>query len=59
MSEPREILIESIKYGSSVRVTAMDTATGTEVTFQAPVNASQATIKRIASDKLKYVLAKG
>lgn len=59
MSEPREILIESVKYGNSVRVTAIDAATGTEVSFQAPINASQAAVKRIASDKLKYVLSKG
>jgi hypothetical protein len=56
MPAPREILIECVKVGTSVKVTAMDAATGTEVTFQAPFNAGQSTIKRIAADKIKYVL---
>lgn len=58
MTSPREILIESIQVGTSVRVTAIDTETGTEIVFQAPVTASKATIKRVAADKMKFVLAK-
>ena len=39
-------------------MTAIDVATGTEVVFQAPVSASQMAIKRIATDKISFVLAK-
>lgn len=58
MNMPREVLIECVQIGTSIRVTAMDVETGTEVVFQAPVTASQATIKRIASDKMRFVLSK-
>ena len=57
--EPREILIESIKMGSAMRVMAIDVNTSIEVSFQAPANASRATIERIAKDKLDYVIKKG
>ena len=52
---PREIIIECVQIGLALRVSAVDAATGTEVTFQAPANAAQETIRRLAADKLKYV----
>lgn len=58
MSQPLEILIETVQIGASLRVTAIDAATGTEVVFQAPANAGQETIRRIAIDKMKFVMAK-
>jgi hypothetical protein len=58
MSRPREILIESVQIGNSLRITAVDAATGTEVSFQAPLTSSRAAIQRLAADKLSYVLAK-
>jgi len=56
--EKREILIEYTQYGNSYRVTAVDTRTGTEVTFQAPMSATRTEIERISVDKMKYVLEK-
>jgi len=44
--------------GTSVRVTAIDTETGTEVVFQAPTHASKTAIKKVAADKMKFVLDK-
>lgn len=56
--QAREVLIEYMRIGTSLRVTAVDVETGTEVVFQAPVKASRAEIKRTAIDKLNYVLRK-
>ena len=52
------ILIEIATFGSSLKVTAVDEASGVEVSFIAPVNASRADIGRLAKAKLRYVLAK-
>jgi hypothetical protein len=41
-----------------LRVAAVDVATGTEVTFQAPISANRASINRLAADKLRYVMRK-
>ncbi|MDR3450673.1 MAG: hypothetical protein P4M15_13185 [Alphaproteobacteria bacterium] len=54
----REILIETQRYGTSLRVSATDTQTGTEVVFQAPVSTLPARIKQIAISKMTYVLNK-
>ena len=54
----REIIIESARIGNSLRVTAVDTKTGTEVTFQAPHYASKLSLQRLAVSKMKYVLKK-
>ena len=56
--EAGEILIEFVKIGNAVRVIAIDVATTTEVSFQAPANASRPTIERIAKDKLAYVMGR-
>jgi predicted acylesterase/phospholipase RssA len=58
MPQPREILIESMRIGNALRVTAVDAETGVEVTFQAPASASRASIQRLAADKLNYVMGK-
>jgi hypothetical protein len=55
-SQPQEIILEVTRIGSSLRVTAIDTATGTEAVFQAPVQASEAEIRSIARNKINYVL---
>ncbi|MDX2027040.1 MAG: hypothetical protein SFW62_00195 [Alphaproteobacteria bacterium] len=56
--KPGEVIIEYTRVGNSVRVTAVDVATGTEVTFQAPSNASTPDLQRIAINKLTYVMNK-
>jgi hypothetical protein len=45
-----------IVIGASQKVTAVDEATGTEVSFIAPANAARADIERLARSKLAYVL---
>lgn len=57
-SKPGEAIIEYTRVGNSIRVTAVDVATGTEVTFQAPAGASTADMQRIAINKLTYVMNK-
>lgn len=56
--DPDEILIEITRIGMYLRVTAMHPPTLTEVTFQAPVQASQADLTRLAARKISYVLKK-
>lgn len=42
--------------GSVARVAAVDSATGTEVTFQAPATTARADLQRLAVAKLAYAL---
>jgi hypothetical protein len=56
---PGELIIEIQRIGAILRVAAVDVATGTEVTFQAPATASRASINRLAANKLRYVMVKG
>ena len=56
---PGEIIIEIQRIGAILRVAAVDVATGTEVTFQAPISATRASINRLAANKLRYVMTKG
>jgi len=53
-----EVFIEYTQVGKIVRVTAIDATTGTEVTFQAPINTPPSDLKRTAVNKLNYVLQK-
>ena len=52
------LIIETTKMGPSLKVTAVDEASGIEVSFVAPVNASRAATNRLAQAKLAYVLKK-
>jgi len=49
---PREVYFEFTPYGRSVKVAAIDAATGTEVTVIGPVRARQADLERLALQKL-------
>ena len=53
-----EILLEIRRLGKSLRVIAIDPASGTEVTMVAPANATKAVIKKNAASKLAYVISK-
>lgn len=55
---PGGIILEMTTYGASQKVTAVDEATGTEVSFIAPVSALRADIERLARSKLAYVMQK-
>ncbi|MFN9541564.1 MAG: DUF6898 family protein, partial [Alphaproteobacteria bacterium] len=50
------ILLEMMRVGNFQKVVAVDEASGTEVTFMAPVTASRLDIERLARSKLAYVM---
>ena len=52
----RRIILELTTVGASQKVTAVDEATGTEVSFIAPSSAARADIERLARSKLDYVV---
>ncbi len=54
----KDILIETRRIGTALRVAAVDTASGTEVVFQAPCSLGETAIKKLAAEKLAYVLRK-
>jgi hypothetical protein len=51
-----EILVEFVAIGNTVKVTAIDTASGTEASIIGPTGAPQATLKAAVLRKLDYVL---
>ena len=55
MTEPadREVYFEFIAIGNAVKVTAIDSLTGIEVSAMGPVSASQADLRQLALQKLK------
>ena len=53
-----EVLFEFKKIGNSMKVTAIDAETGTEVSLQAPANLPQKLMEKNAIAKLQYVLNK-
>ena len=54
----REVIFEFRPVGSIMRVTAMDTATLTEIMIQCPLTAGEAAFKKNALMRLEYVLRK-
>ena len=54
----QEVIIEFHRVGNSVKVSAMDTKTLTEVSIVGPANAGEEVLKRNVLRKLEYVLAK-
>ena len=56
--EPRDVYFEFTTIGASVKVVAIDAATGTEVSVVGPVHAAQSDLERLALNKLKARLAK-
>lgn len=54
----REVIIEFHSIGQVVKVSAMDTASLTEISIQGPANASQEILKQNALKRLEYVLKK-
>ena len=55
MVEPaeREVYFEFTAIGNTVKVTAIDSLTGIEVSAMGPVSASQADLQQLALQKLK------
>ena len=56
--EPREVFFEFIAIGAAVKVTAIDAATGTEVSIIGPASAAQADLEQLAVGKLKARLTR-
>jgi predicted metal-dependent hydrolase len=56
--ERRDVFIEIVTLGNFARVTAIDSATGTEVSVTCPANAPRAAMEAAAFNKLEYVLKK-
>lgn len=54
----REVIIEYKSVGNYVKVSAMDTASLTEISISGPATASEDTLKRNALKRLEYVLKK-
>jgi hypothetical protein len=59
MGAGRETIFEFIRIGATVKVTAVDPATGTEAIIVGDPAAGEEALKRLARQKLDYVLAKG
>lgn len=55
----REVCFEFTAIGSTVKVTAIDSATGIEVTVMGPATASKNDLQRLALQKLRARLARG
>jgi len=51
--DPGEVYFELTAIGRSVKVTAIDAATGTEVSVIAPAGAARADLERLALQKLR------
>jgi hypothetical protein len=58
MAAQREILFEFLQIGRSVKVTAVDVDTGIEASIVGDPHAGQATLRRVAKQKLDYVMAR-
>lgn len=52
----REYLIEFRQIGGTIKVSALDPVSGTEVSIVGDAKASEAELKRIAVNKLEYVM---
>jgi hypothetical protein len=55
---PREVLFEFKQIGNSVKVTAIDSATGIEASIVGPAGAGDFELRRVALAKLNYVMQK-
>lgn len=55
----REVIFEFITHGQSVKVTAVDVTSGTEVSIIAPAMTAQTELRHFALQKLNMVMAKG
>ncbi len=53
---PREVYFELYPVGDSMKVSAVDSATGTEVSIVGPANLSKAELEHVALNKLRYVM---
>ena len=57
--QPREVLFEFVQQGRFVKVVAIDPASNTEVAVVGDRSASPESLKRVALNKLRFVLNRG
>ncbi len=55
---PREVIVEFVPRGNAVKVSAIDTETGTEVSIVGDPNAGRDQLSQLAVQKLTYVMGK-
>jgi len=55
---PKEIFVEYVMLGNTVKATAIDPDTGLEASIVGPANAPRSTLAQAARKKLEYVLKK-
>ncbi|MFO1247684.1 MAG: serine hydroxymethyltransferase [Alphaproteobacteria bacterium] len=55
---PREIYVEFVILGNSVKATAIDPETGLEASVVGPANAPQSTMAQAARRKLEFLAAR-
>jgi hypothetical protein len=58
MSAEREVIFEFLRIGAALKVTAVDAETGTEASMVGDPNAGQETLRRLAKQKLDYVMSR-
>ena len=58
MAAEREVIFEFLRLGASVKVTAVDVATGIEASIVGAPSAGETALRRLAKQKLDYVLAR-
>ncbi len=54
----REIFVEFVVHGNTVKATAIDSVTGAEASIVGPANAGREALSQAAVRKLEYVLKK-
>jgi hypothetical protein len=54
----RDIIFEFLRLGRSVKVTAVDAASGVEVAIIGDAATGEAALKKLAQQKLDYVIAR-
>jgi hypothetical protein len=57
-NEKREIFVEFVVHGNTVKATAIDSVTGTEASIVGPARAGREALTQAAIRKLEYVLKK-
>lgn len=58
MSAEREIIFEFLRIGAALKVTAIDVVSGTEASMVGDPHAGQETLRRLAKQKLEYVMSR-
>lgn len=58
MAQEREVIFEFVRVGNAVKVTAVDVESGVEAVIVGDLAAGEPALKRLAKQKLDYVMAK-